>query len=107
MIGFEQDGRVGHLYLQRSSHANKFTSEMLGRIAEVVFSAQGEADIIVIHAVGDDFSLGRDREEPKNPEGPYASFSEISRVNAAFSRNYSDCCKGAYLWIRFGYCDAF
>lgn len=85
MIGFEQDGRVGRLYLQRSSHANKFTSEMLGRIAEVMVSAQGEADIIVIHAVGDDFSLGRDREEPKNPEGPYASFNEISRVNAAFA----------------------
>ncbi|MBK20325.1 MAG: hypothetical protein CMM52_15955 [Rhodospirillaceae bacterium] len=85
MIGFEQDGRIGRLFLQRASHANAFTSEMLGRTAEIMELAPGESDVIVIHAVGDDFSLGRDREEPKNPGGPYAAFSEISRVNAAFA----------------------
>jgi enoyl-CoA hydratase/carnithine racemase len=85
MIGFEQDGRVGRVFLQRASHANAFTSEMLGRTAEILETAPGESDVIVIHAVGDDFSLGRDREEPKHPGGPYAGFSEISRVNAAFA----------------------
>ena len=85
MIGFEKDGRVGRMFLQRTSHANAFTSEMLRRTAEILETAPGESDVIVIHAVGDDFSLGRDREEPKNPDGPYAAFSEISRVNAAFA----------------------
>ena len=84
MIGFEKDGKVGRLFLQRATYANAFTSAMLRRIAEILETASGESDVIVIHAVGDDFSLGRDREEPKNPDGPYAAFSEISRVNAAF-----------------------
>ncbi len=84
MIGFEQDGRVGRLFLQRASHGNAFTSDMLGRTAEIIETAPGESDVIVIHAVGDDFSLGWDREEPKHPGGPYVGFSEISRVNAAF-----------------------
>ncbi|MBS40208.1 MAG: hypothetical protein CMM83_00550 [Rhodospirillales bacterium] len=85
MIGYEQDGNVGRLYLQRSPHANAFTSEMLERIADVMESAKSEADIIAIHAVGEDFSVGRDRREPKNAGGPYNAFREISRVNAAFS----------------------
>ena len=84
MIGFERDGKVGRLFLQRATHANTFTSEMLRRLAEILEAASDESDVIVIHAVGDDFSLGRDREEPTNPNGPYAAFSEISRVNAAF-----------------------
>ncbi|MBI78342.1 MAG: hypothetical protein CMM53_11285 [Rhodospirillaceae bacterium] len=85
MIRYEQDGKVGRLYLQRSSHANAFTSEMLERVAELMESAKNEADIIAIHAVGEDFSVGRDRGEPKVAGGPYDTFKKISRVNAAFS----------------------
>ena len=55
MIGFERDGKVGRLFLQRATHANAFTSEMLRRIAEILETASGESDVIVIHAVGDDF----------------------------------------------------
>ena len=40
MIGYEQDGKVGRLYLQRSSHANAFTSEMLERVAKLMEAAK-------------------------------------------------------------------
>lgn len=85
MIGFEQSEGVGQLVLQRAASSNAFTSAMLGRTAEILEAARDECTIIVISAEGDDFSLGRDRAEPKNPGGPFAAFSEISRVNAAFS----------------------
>jgi enoyl-CoA hydratase/carnithine racemase len=85
LIGFEQSEGVGQLVLQRAASSNAFTSAMLGRTAEILEAARDECTIIVISAEGDDFSLGRDRAEPKNPGGPFAAFSEISRVNAAFS----------------------
>ena len=85
MIGYEQDGKVGRLYLQRSSHANAFTSEMLERVAKLMEAAKNEADIIAIHAIGEDFSVGRDRGEPKVVGGPYDSLRQISLVNAAFA----------------------
>lgn len=85
MIEFEQDGRIGRLFIQRASHANAFTSKMLCRTAEILETASVESDVVVIHARGNDFSLGRDRAEAKHPDGPYAAFSEISRVNAAFA----------------------
>jgi enoyl-CoA hydratase/carnithine racemase len=58
---------------------------MLIKTAEILETARNDCTLIVISAEGDDFSLGRDREEPKNPGGPFAAFSEISRINAAFA----------------------
>lgn len=85
MIGFEQSDKVGRLVLQRAASSNAFTSAMLGRTAEILEAAQSDCTIIVISADGDDFSLGRDRAEPKNAGGPFVTFSEISQVNAAFT----------------------
>lgn len=85
MIGFEQNNGVGRLVLQRAPQSNAFTSEMLGRTAEILEGVGDDCHVIVISGEGDDFSLGRDREEPKNPGGPFVAFSEISRVNAAFA----------------------
>lgn len=85
MIGFEQSDGVGRLILRRAPQSNAFTSEMLGRTAEILETVPDDCHVIVISGEGDDFSLGRDREEPKNPGGPFAAFSEISRVNAAFA----------------------
>lgn len=85
MIGFEQSEGIGRLVLQRAPSSNAFTSAMLGQIAEILEAAQDVCTVIVISADGDDFSLGRDRAEPKHTAGPFASFSEISRVNAAFA----------------------
>ena len=85
MIGFEQTEGVGRLVLQRVPSSNAFTSAMLGQTAEILEAARDRCTLMVISAEGDDFSLGRDREEPRNPGGPFAAFSEISRVNAAFA----------------------
>lgn len=85
MIGFEHSNGVGRLVLQRAPSSNAFTSAMLGRTAEILETARDDCSIIVISAEGDDFSLGRDRTEPKNTGGPFVAFSEISRVNAAFA----------------------
>ena len=84
MIGFEQSEGIGRLVIQRAPSSNAFTSAMLGRTAEILEAARDACTIIVISADGDDFSLGRDRVEPKNIGGPFVGFSEISRVNAAF-----------------------
>lgn len=84
MIGFEQSDGVGRLVIQRAPSSNAFTSEMLGRTAEILEAARHECALIVISADGSDFSVGRDRVEPKNVSGPFVGFSEISRVNAAF-----------------------
>lgn len=85
MIGFERSNGVGQLILQRAPSSNAFTSAMLIKTAEILETARNDCTLIVISAEGDDFSLGRDREEPKNPGGPFAAFSEISRINAAFA----------------------
>lgn len=85
MIGFERSNGVGRLILQRAPSSNAFTSAMLIKTAEILETARNDCTLIVISAEGDDFSLGRDREEPKNPGGPFAAFSEISRINAAFA----------------------
>lgn len=85
MIEYEHANGVGRLVLQRAQQSNAFTSEMLGRTADIVEGAADGCHVIVISGEGEDFSVGRDREEPKNPDGPFAAFSEISRVNAAFA----------------------
>lgn len=85
MIGFEHSDGVGRLVLQRAPSSNAFTSAMLDRTAEILETARDDCAVIVISAEGDDFSLGRDRADPKNAGGPFMAFSEISRVNAAFA----------------------
>lgn len=85
MIGFEQSEGVGYLVIRRPEAANAFTSDMLRQTAEIVETIRESCDLLIISGEGADFSLGRDREEPKHPEGPRAAFSEIARVNAAFA----------------------
>ncbi|MDA0652567.1 MAG: enoyl-CoA hydratase/isomerase family protein [Proteobacteria bacterium] len=85
MIGFEQSEGVGFLMIRRPEAANAFTSDMLRQTAEIVEIIRESCDLLIISSEGADFSLGRDREEPKHPESPRAAFSEIARVNAAFA----------------------
>jgi enoyl-CoA hydratase/carnithine racemase len=58
---------------------------MLRETAEIVEGLGESCNLLTIAGEGVDFSLGRDREEPKHPDGPRAAFSEIARVNAAFA----------------------
>lgn len=85
MIRFDQSGGIGRMVLQRADASNAFTSAMLDRTAAILETARNDCTVLVISAEGDDFSLGRDRAEPKHGGGPFMAFSEISRVNAAFA----------------------
>ena len=85
MIEFEQEDGVGRLTIKRAEMGNAFTSEMLTQTAKI-FEEEGlNCDILVIGAEGEDFSLGRDRSEPKHSGGPRAAFGEIARLNAGFA----------------------
>ncbi|MGH8311439.1 MAG: enoyl-CoA hydratase/isomerase family protein, partial [Steroidobacteraceae bacterium] len=75
--------RVGRLLLRRLSAGNAFTSEMLSQFLEAMARARAEVDILVISSAGEDFSLGRDRQEPKTGGTPFDAFRLITDVNAA------------------------
>lgn len=84
LIDLKIEDRVGRLLLQRPGAANAFSTEMLGQFLAAVTRAGTEADILVISSAGEDFSLGRDRQEPKSGT-PFDAFKLISDVNAALS----------------------
>jgi enoyl-CoA hydratase/carnithine racemase len=77
--------RVGRLVLQRPATGNAFNGPMVAQLLDALRRANGEADILVISAAGDDFSLGRDRNEPKGAHPPFDAFSLITDVNTTLS----------------------
>lgn len=84
LIDLQVEDRIGRLVLQRPSAGNAFTSEMMSLFRATVTRAAGEADILQISAAGDDFSLGRDRQEPKTG-APFDAFKLVTDVNAALA----------------------
>jgi enoyl-CoA hydratase/carnithine racemase len=63
------DGRVASLQLNRPEAANRITSTMMRQLVDCLTQATSSgADILVISAVGEDFSVGRDQHE-QLPEG--------------------------------------
>ena len=83
-IGLTIESRVARLLLQRPAAGNAFTGEMLSQFLAAVTRAGAEADILVIASSGEDFSLGRDRQEPKSGT-PFEAFKLITEVNASLS----------------------
>jgi len=79
-IDFRIDNRVGAVVLQRPA----FTTEMLNEFLAALTRAANEADILVISSSGEDFSLGRDRQEPRSG-APFDAFKLIAEVNAGLS----------------------
>ena len=79
-IDFSIDNRVGRLVLQRPA----FSTEMLNQFLAALTQAATEADILVISSSGEDFSLGRDRQEPKSG-APFDAFKLITDVNVSVS----------------------
>ena len=79
-IDFRIDNRVGRVVLQR--HA--FTTEMLNQFLSALTQAATDADVLVISSSGEDFSLGRDRQEPRSG-APFDAFKLITEVNAGLS----------------------
>lgn len=78
------ENRLARVVLQRPSAANAFTTEMLSQLLAAVTRAHAEADVLLLSSSADDFSLGRDRQEPKSGP-PFDAFKLITDVNAALS----------------------
>lgn len=76
--------RIARLVLQRPTAGNAFTGEMMRQLAGALSRAGTEADILALSAAGDDFSLGRDRQEPKSGS-PFDAFTLVTEVNAALA----------------------
>jgi enoyl-CoA hydratase/carnithine racemase len=85
VIDFAIENRVARLVLQRPSASNAFTGEMLRQMLAALTHAAGEAEILALSAAGDDFSLGRDRQDAKAGPPPFEAFKLITEVNAALS----------------------
>jgi enoyl-CoA hydratase/carnithine racemase len=85
VIDFAIENRVARLVLQRPSASNAFTGEMLSQMLAALTRAASEADVLAISAAGDDFSLGRDRQDAKAGPPPFEAFKLITEVNAALS----------------------
>lgn len=84
LIDLKIENRVGRLVLQRAAAGNAFTGEMMSQLLAALTRAGAEADILAISAAGDDFSLGRDRQEPKTG-APFDAFKLVTDVNAALT----------------------
>jgi enoyl-CoA hydratase/carnithine racemase len=83
VIDFAIEQRVARLVLQRPAASNAFTGEMLSQLVAAVARAASEADILAVSAAGNDFSLGRDRQDAKAGPPPFEAFKLITDVNAA------------------------
>ena len=79
-IDFMIEARVGRLVLRRAT----FTTEMLRETLAALGRARSEADVLLISAAGPDFSLGRDRQEPRSGP-PFDAFKLITDVNAVLA----------------------
>lgn len=81
MIELKTVGRVANLTICRPEARNAFTGEMVRQFADALGSAGESADILVIRGQGPDFTIGRDRKEPKPLGGPFDAFRMLSEVN--------------------------
>jgi enoyl-CoA hydratase/carnithine racemase len=84
LVDFEIQSRTARLVLQRPAAGNAFTSAMMSEFLAAVTRAAAEADILVISAAGDDFTLGRDRSEPRSAQ-PFEAFKLITDLNTALA----------------------
>ena len=85
MIDFTVENRVARLLLQRPTASNAFTGAMLSQLLAALTRAAGEADILAISAAGNDFSLGRDRQDARAGPPPFEAFKLVTEVNAALA----------------------
>ncbi|MDX5628366.1 MULTISPECIES: enoyl-CoA hydratase/isomerase family protein [unclassified Brenneria] len=88
MIDYRFDNRVARLTLNTPQTGNRFTRQlMLDFIAGIRKAAEQKADVLVIDAKGDDFTLGRDQSE-RLPDVPLRqNLGLILEANAAL-RNF-------------------
>jgi enoyl-CoA hydratase/carnithine racemase len=82
LVDLAIQGRIARLTLQRPAAANAFTTQMMAQFLGAATRASSDADILVISAAGEDFTLGRDRNEPRSGT-PFEAFKLITDLNAA------------------------
>jgi enoyl-CoA hydratase/carnithine racemase len=82
MLKFNVEDRVGTIVIERASAGNAFTEEMVRQLGEIIRRAAQEADIVALSGAGPDFTIGRDRHEPKSGS-PFDAFRNISALNKA------------------------
>ncbi len=82
MICFKVEDRVGEIVIDRPSAGNAVTSEMARQFADAVHEASHMCDLLIIKGGGDDFTVGRDRHEPKSGN-PFEAFRTVSALNQA------------------------
>jgi len=85
LIGLSIENRIARLLLERPSAANAFTSAMMAEFFAALNRAADEAHILVISAAGDDFTIGRDRQEAKAGGAPFDAFKLITDLNTALT----------------------
>ncbi|MGF7161574.1 enoyl-CoA hydratase/carnithine racemase [Rhodoligotrophos appendicifer] len=84
MIEFAIADQIGRIVIHRPEAANAFTGAMVDRLAAAITEAAGSCQILLITGQGADFTLGRDRAEPKTGS-PFDAFSKIDGVNRALA----------------------
>ena len=84
MLQFRSDGRAGHVVINRPEAGNAFTGEMARQLGQIMREAAQSVDVLTICGAGADFTIGRDRHEPKSAS-PFEAFREISAANAAMA----------------------
>jgi enoyl-CoA hydratase/carnithine racemase len=84
MLNFNVEDRVGTIVIERASAGNAFTEAMVRQLGEIIRRAAEEADIVTLSGAGADFTIGRDRGEPKSGS-PFDAFRNISALNKAIA----------------------
>lgn len=84
MIKFTAEDRVGSIVISRAAQGNAFTSGMVRDLTQTVLSAARTTDILTLAGEGADFTVGRDRQEPRSGS-PFDAFSNISELNQAIA----------------------
>jgi enoyl-CoA hydratase/carnithine racemase len=85
MISFKTGDRIGELVIDRPSAGNAVTAEMGRQFAAALHEAAEKSDILVIKGRGEDFTVGRDRHEPKSGSA-FEAFRTVSALNGAIAR---------------------
>ncbi len=84
MIKFDVADRIGRLVIDRPSAGNAFTTQMAGQFRAALERAANGVDIIILTGEGRDFTVGRDRKEPRTGT-PFEAFSAVSAMNKALA----------------------
>lgn len=84
MIKFNISDRIGEIRFDRPAEGNAFTGEMVRQFHAALNDATDKADILILTGEGADFTIGRDRKEPKSG-APFDAFRYINAVNQAMA----------------------